>query len=109
MRQLAVYNNQHRAGLLTEQAPGRDYEFVYDTDYLATATAPVSLTLPKQSDAYRSEHLFPFFANMLPEGANRKVVCRTHHVDEADLFGLLMATAGMDSIGAIHFKRIDND
>lgn len=108
MRQLAVYNNQQRAGLLTEQSPGRDYAFAYDADYLATAAPPISLTLPKRQEVYRSEHLFPFFTNMLPEGANRKVICRMHHLDESDFFGLLSATAGMDTIGAICLKRTES-
>lgn len=59
MRQLAVYTNRQRAGLLTEQSPGRDYAFVYDADYLAAPSPPVSLTLPKRQAVYRAEHLFP--------------------------------------------------
>ena len=30
----------------------------------------------------------------LPEGANRKVVCREKRIDDNDCFGMLMATVG---------------
>ena len=32
--------------------------------------------------AYEAESMFPFFTNLLPEGANRKVVCREKRIDE---------------------------
>jgi hypothetical protein len=41
---------------------------------------------------------------MLPEGANRKVICRTFKIDEHDLFGILAAMAGKDFIGGVHIK-----
>jgi serine/threonine-protein kinase HipA len=52
---------------------------------------------------YKSEHLFPFFTNLLPEGANRKVICRELRIDENDFFGMLMATVDTDMIGASKF------
>ena len=106
MRQLGVYNNDILAGVLTEQAPGRDYVFAYDPAYLASGGAPVSVTLPLRSAPYESESLFPFFVNMLPEGANRTILCRMFRIDEGDLFGLLTIMAGSDFIGAVHVKLI---
>lgn len=76
MRKLDIYFNDKKAGVLTEQTPGRGYSFSYDDGYLRSDGYPISATLPKRSEPYRSDYLFPFFSNLLPEGANRKVICR---------------------------------
>ena len=86
MRELAVYYNDTEAGILTEKYPGADYTFQYKEDYINSALPPISATLPKQSTAFNSEHLFPFFSNMVPEGANRRVICRSLRLDENDFF-----------------------
>lgn len=106
MRQLYVYINDDKAGLLTEQDPGKGYVFQYDDGYLLTGGFPVSVTLPLRKEPYRSDYLFPFFTNLLPEGANRKVICRSLRIDENDFFGMLMATVGTDMIGAVNFKNV---
>ena len=109
MRQLAVYLNDQKAGVLTEGRPGRDFTFRYDDDYLASDGPSISVTMPKRSEPYESPSLFPFFTNLLPEGANRKVICRSLRVDENDFFGLLSAMAEMDFIGAVHIKTMNYD
>ena len=109
MRKLAVYYNDTEAGILTEKYPGADFTFRYKEEYLNSAMPSISATLPKQSSAYSSEHLFPFFSNMIPEGANRKVICRSLRIDENDFFGLLEAMADKDFIGAVNVRRINND
>ncbi len=109
MKQLAVYFNDIKVGILAEQYPGLGYSFQYDKNYLDSSLPPISATLPKQCDAYKSEKLFPFFSNMLPEGANRRVICRALKIDENDFFGLLEAMADRDFIGAVNVRRINND
>lgn len=109
MRQLAVYFNDTKAGVLTEQHPGRGYTFRYGEDYLRSEMPSVSTTLPKRSDVYSSDYLFPFFSNMLPEGTNRGVICRSLKIDENDLFSLLVAMADQDFIGAVNIRKISND
>ena len=109
MRGLAVYYNDIEAGVLTEKYPGTGYTFQYKAEYLNSKMPPISVTLPKQSIAYTSEYLFPFFSNMLPEGANRRVICRSLRLDENDSFGLLDAMADKDFIGAVNVRRIKND
>ena len=104
MRQVNVYVNDRKAGVLTEMRPGTGYSFTYDPDYLMSDAPPVSVSLSKRNASYESASLFPFFANMLPEGANRKVICRTFRIDEHDLFGILTAMAGRDFIGGVHIK-----
>lgn len=109
MRQLAVYVNDRKAGTLTEQSPNNGYVFAYSADYVASELPPVSLSLPKRREQYWSTSLFPFFTNLLPEGANRKVICREQRIDEHDFFGMLMATVGTDMIGAVNFRRVEDD
>ena len=106
MRQLGVYNNDILAGVLTEQVPAGGYVFTYDPAYLSSGCAPVSVTLQLQSASYESESLFPFFVNLLPEGANRTIICRKYRVDEEDLFGLLTVMSGQDFIGAVSVRPL---
>lgn len=109
MRQLVVYVNDVKAGMLTELNPGKGYQFAYSGEYVASDFPPVSLSLPKRTEAYEAEYLFPFFTNLLPEGANRKVICRVKRIDDNDFFGMLMATVGTDMIGAVNFKEAKHD
>lgn len=106
MRQLNVFVNDKKAGLLTEEVPGKGYTFSYDGNYLNSDSPAVSVTLPKRKEPYKSEYLFPFFANIIPEGANRRVICRALRIDEKDLFGILMAMADKDFIGAVELKKV---
>lgn len=64
----------------------------------------ISVTLPKSKQEYVSDSIFPFFTNILPEGDNRKVICRKFKVDETDFFGMLAALRGADFIGAINLR-----
>jgi len=106
MRSAEIYRNGILAGLLT-QSQSRTYEFKYDSGYFTDDSKPaISLTLPKNQLVYTSEYLFPFFYNMLSEGTNRTVQLRQLKIDEKDFFGLLLATAQYDTIGAITIKPI---
>ncbi len=109
MKQLYVYFNAIKAGVLTEINPGAGYIFKYDPDYLSSGLPPISATLPKQEDAFESDSLFPFFSNMIPEGANRGVICRTLRIDEKDYFGILSAMADKDFIGAVNIRTSSHD
>lgn len=109
MRNLSVFWNDVKAGELTELVPGKDYRFAYDPSYVASDYPHVSLTLPKTLKTYESEKMFPFFANLLPEGTLRRVVCRENRLDENDFFGILCAMADTDFIGAVNLKKIGND
>ena len=105
MKQLAVYFNNVKAGILTEEYPGKEYSFQYLDEYVTSPMPPISITFPKQNKVFLSEHLFPFFSNMLPEGSNRRVICEIQRIDENDSFGLLTAMADKDFIGAINVRR----
>ena len=104
MRSVEVYINDKFAGLLSEVSPS-EYRFRYDDQYFNDASMPsISATLPKTQQEYKSDRVFPFFTNMLPEGGNRHLVCRRHKVDEADFFGMLVMMRGADFIGAVNLR-----
>jgi len=103
---MEIYRNGTLAGTLTEENH-KQYVFVYADIYFNDANNPaISLTLPKTQKEYRSNFLFPFFFNMLSEGVNRKLQSTQLRIDEEDNFGLLMATAQYDTIGAVTVKPI---
>lgn len=109
MRKAEVYRNGKLAGTL-KQFSTKNYEFRYDDEWFANENLPaISLTLPKSKQTYQSEYLFPFFFNMLSEGVNKKLQCRQLKIDEKDYFGLLMATAQNDTIGAITIKPVKTE
>lgn len=90
------------AGTLQE-TDDRQYVFVYADKYEG---APVCLAMPVRTEPYRSAYLFPYFYNMLSEGENRQTQSRLLHIDENDDFGILLATAQEDTIGAVTIKPI---
>ncbi|AXE21868.1 hypothetical protein DR864_28815 (plasmid) [Runella rosea] len=67
-----------------------------------TSLAPIlSLTLPISNQEYKSPYLFPLFYGLLSKGYNRAIQCRLLKIDENDDFGLLLAIAHSDTIGAV--------
>lgn len=105
MRTVDVYLDNRLAGRLTERGLD-DYEFAYNTHYLANPETPaIALSLPKREKPYRSSRIFPFFTNLLPEGSNRKAMCATFKVDDNDYFGMLEMICGMDCIGNVTLRK----
>ena len=103
---MEIYRNGILAGTLIEDNR-QHFVFRYDDNYFNDASKPaISLTLPKTQKEYSSEFLFPFFFNMLSEGVNRKLQSTQLRIDEEDNFGLLMATAQYDTIGAVTVNPI---
>ena len=105
MRLAEVYVNGVYAGLLTEE-DSHTYCFAYDEDYVKSNVLPVCLALPVRHEPYFSDHLFPFFSNLLSEGRNRDFQMRLHHLSPNDDFGLLLATASYDTIGNVTVRAI---
>lgn len=106
MRAVEVYRNNNLAGILTESNQ-RNFVFKYTNAYFNDIQKPaISLTLPKTQQDYHSTILFPFFFNMLSEGVNKKIQSLQLKIDENDYFGLLMATAQFDTIGAVSIKPL---
>lgn len=103
MRELSVICNKKVAGKIEETTDG--FVFTYDETYMNGNNEPVSLALPMTQQHYFCSTLFPCFINLLPEGANRKMICRKLHLDENDCFGLLIALADKDFIGNLSFEK----
>lgn len=107
MRKAIVNIKDISAGILTENEAG--FEFRYEDIYFQNVTQrAVSVTMPKTQQTYTHPSLFPVFYNMLPEGANKEMICRSLRIDENDFFGLLLATAQYDTIGAITITPIND-
>ena len=103
-----VYNNDVVAGTIEKEGDG-GYVFRYENEYFNNdAYPPISLTLPKVQQEYRSDTLFSFFYGLLSEGINKEIQCRLYKIDENDDFTRLLLTAQQDTIGAITIKP-END
>ncbi len=100
-----VYYNRILVGYLTKEAT--EYQFIYDSDYLISDFPAISVSLPKQPEVFRSKVLFPFFFGILPEGENKKIICKSNKIDENDHFTLLLKTACFNTIGAITLEAIN--
>ena len=106
MRKCDVYIKGINAGIL-EETEERKYVFTYLPEYVMFhKEQPVCLAMPVREDPYKSDHLFPYFYNMLSEGANRRMQSMLLHIDEQDDFGILIATAQTDTIGSVTVKPI---
>lgn len=103
MRKCKIFVHDVEAGILQESEK-REYVFTYKVDYRGE---PVCLAMPVREEPYYSDHLFPYFFNMLSEGANRQIQSQLLHIDENDDFGIMLATAQHDTIGAVTVKPIE--
>ncbi len=80
-----VLHKEKEAGRLVKK--NQKYISTYSDSYFEDIHCKsISLTLPKSQKTFKSNHLFPFFYNMLPEGVNKKLVCRRFKIDENDFF-----------------------
>ena len=109
MRQCNVLINRKLAGVLTEEDKPKQYIFQYNADYVKTCSEPVCLSMPLRKEPYRSTNLFPYFANLLSEGANRIIQARLLNIDKEDDFGILLATAQYDTVGVVTVSPFTQD
>jgi len=101
-KQAKVYYKDELAGVLKKTKRG--YIFQYDKDFIKK-NIPISVSLPVQKESFESEKLFPFFRGLLPEGWYLNIVSTTQHVDSKDLFGVLLSTTSVDTIGAVTVRK----
>lgn len=98
-RLLEVWLFDARVGLLA-QAEGR-LSFSYDPAWLARPDAmPLSQSLPLQSQSFDDRATQPFFAGLLPEGDQRKLIAQVLHVSRRNDFALLEGVGG-ECAGAV--------
>ena len=101
MRRCEVFVHKIKAGELTEMN-SEQYVFQYDKAYLLNKNnPPVCLNMPLREEPYLSNHLFAYFFNMLSEGENRVMQSQYLRISPDDDFGILLATAQFDTIGAV--------
>jgi|SRR5680860_299157 len=106
MRKAAILYKGEEAGVLLQHDDG-SFTFRYQDAWITDDSKPgISLTFPKKKQEYTSKYLFSFFYNMLPEGTNKQLICKHMRIDSDDYFGLLMAIARTDTIGAIRVLQI---
>lgn len=104
-----IYVKGIPAAVLTRhaQAGARQYELRYLPEYLERpACRMVCYQLPPRQEAYYSEHLFPFFESLLPEGENLERICRELKLDEHDRFAQLLRLARHDTIGDVTVREV---
>ena len=107
MRKAKVLYKNEEAGILIQNDDG-SFILEYHDSWIQDSSKPnISLTLPKKFKKFKSESLFPFFYNMLPEGSNKEVVCKHNRIDSNDYFGILLTTAQYDTIGAVKLLKIE--
>ena len=101
MRVAQVYYKNELAGMLYQLDNG-SFIYSYDESWFRDSSKPaISLTIPKSQIEFKSTTLFAFFFNLIPEGVNKRLVCQKKRIDLDDYFGLLLAVAGGDTIGAV--------
>lgn len=106
LRQAHVYYKDELAGYLSETDAG--YIFQYDEKFLKKNIS-ISLSLPLREEPYGSKELFSFFKGLLPEGWYLNIVSATQKVDAKDPFGILLSTAGSDTIGAVTIRKANDN
>ena len=96
MRQAIVKVHDLNAGILTQTDDER-YRFEYQKGYTG---APVSLTMPVNTQGYEFKTFPPFFDGVLPEGGQLEGLLRIRKIDRHDYFSQLLAV-GQDLVGAV--------
>jgi serine/threonine-protein kinase HipA len=103
-RQLDVFLGSNKIGVLEQDDHGMLW-FGYETKWLACDDAvPLSASLPLREERYRSKECRPFFAGLLPEETNRKLVARRYGVSEQNDFALL-EQIGAECAGAVSLQQ----
>ncbi len=105
-RKAQVFYNKDLAGYITETKEG--YIFEYNKEFLKK-NIPISISLPLRQEPYVSKELFSFFKGLLPEGWYLDIVTATQKVDRVDLFGLLLCTTNVDTIGAVTVRKMGDE
>ncbi|MEK7668804.1 MAG: type II toxin-antitoxin system HipA family toxin [Gemmatimonadota bacterium] len=90
---LDVYLHDHRIGTLA--ARGRGVRFTYAPEALDDDAVPaLSIALPKQEASFPDSRGGPYFRNLLPEQAFRRLVAAAAGTTPEDSLGLLGAIGG---------------
>ncbi len=103
-RLLHVFLYDRFVGLYAQTEQGLT-EFTYDPKYLTAADAlPLSQSLPLRAKTLTNQECRGFFAGILPEGENRKVIAKNLGVSAGNDFSLLDQLGG-ECAGAVTFMK----
>jgi len=92
-----------------EGTSGTDAAFRYDESYLNDPdAAPISISLPKQEQAFTEIQTKNYFEGLLPEGFTRRTVAQWMHVDESDYLSILHGL-GRECLGAIQVRTEEEE
>ena len=109
MQEAKVYRNGEEIGLLQKDDEGL-YLFQYTPHYLQSEDVlSISVHFPLQEEVFSAETLFPFFFNLLAEGAMKEMQCRELKIDPEDHFTRLIKTTEFNTIGSITLKEIRDE
>ena len=99
-RTLDVFLNADLVGSLAQDDSG-NLGFRYDAAWLcASHSVPLSASLPLKEEAFNRRECRPFFAGLLPEEIQRKLIAQTFGVSERNDFSLLDKIGG-ECAGAV--------
>ena len=100
MRRLIVYLNGEPVGTLDQDDSGL-LGFRYESEWLKRpGAAPLSRSLPLQSEAFRGTQARPFFAGILPEEGPRRQIASILGISERNDFAMLERIGG-ECAGAV--------
>jgi serine/threonine-protein kinase HipA len=101
-RELEVYFDQRRVGMLVQDDSGQ-LHFTYADSWLTDPQrVPISQSLPLQRQSFDHRRTRPFFAGLLPEAEKRELVAKAFGVSDRNDFALLDHIGG-ECAGAITF------
>lgn len=100
MKRLIVYLNAEFVGILNQDDSGL-LGFCYGPEWLNRPdAAPLSWSLPLQSEPFQGKHARPFFAGLLPEEGPRRQIASVLGISERNDFAMLERIGG-ECAGAV--------
>jgi serine/threonine-protein kinase HipA len=106
-KHLSVYLHESRAGELTQDKHGR-ISFAYDEGWLESASAlPLSHSLPLRAEPFDGKECQGFFAGVLPEEDNRRLIAAILGISARNDFALLEQIGG-ECAGAVTFLPVES-
>ena len=96
IKAVEVFRKGELIGVLRRTTQG--CEFIYDED----ATRQLCFSMPNVGEPWRcvGDNLFPYFANLLPEGRRLNLVAKREKVSTDDMFSLLLIQ-GKEFVGRV--------
>lgn len=107
-KSLNVILNKEIVGQLT-QDPSGEMSFEYSNFWLSKNNSyPISISLPLQQNKFKNRECKPFFAGILPEEENRKIIAKNLGISAANDFAMLDKIGG-ECAGALTFQKASEE